>query len=117
MTRCAFLRTYLQTRVRLAVFCLCEDCDEAFALCSLSSVCVWRAECADTCLAAIAGTYASRDLAGKAAPCAACSRAGNGGNRFKIFRCWRGRHKGGGSYAPQDGGLISQKKKNKRCKR
>jgi hypothetical protein len=39
------------------------DCDEAFDLCPLCCDCVWRSESADTCLAAIAGTYASADMA------------------------------------------------------
>ncbi len=43
----------------------CEDCDEAFAFCSLCCVCVWRSERAEACLAAIAGTYASADMAGE----------------------------------------------------
>jgi hypothetical protein len=44
-----------------------KDCDEAFDLYSLGCVCVWRSERADARLAAIAGTYASADMAGGSA--------------------------------------------------
>lgn len=42
-----------------------EDCDEAFALCSLYCLCVWQSEHAEACLAAIVGTYAAIDMAGR----------------------------------------------------
>ena len=43
------------------------DCHEAFDLCSLCCVCVWRSERAEACMAAIARTYASADMAGESA--------------------------------------------------
>jgi len=52
------------------------DCDEAFDLCSLCCVCVWQSERAEACVAAIAGTFASADLAGESARSPACRGAG-----------------------------------------
>ena len=46
---------------------LLGGCDEAFDLCSLCCVCVWRSARAADYLAAIAGTYASADMAGAGA--------------------------------------------------
>jgi hypothetical protein len=42
----------------------CGDCHEAFDLCALCCVCVRRSESPDACLAAIAGTHATADMAG-----------------------------------------------------
>ena len=53
-------------RQRLVMY-KCEDCDEAFALCFLFCVCVWRSKRAATCLATIAGSYTSAYLAGDGA--------------------------------------------------
>ena len=54
--------------------------DEAFDLCSLDCVCMWRSERANECLAAVAGTHASADMAGGGAGCAACPDA--------VYRGW-----------------------------
>src|SRR5262249_5682186 len=49
--------------VRRAVCWFCRDRDKAFDFCPLRCACLWRSECADICLAAIAGTYTSADMA------------------------------------------------------
>ena len=62
----------ISTRIDLS----CGDCDEAFDFCSLCCFCVWWSERADACLAAIAGTYASADMAWDGARSPACCGAG-----------------------------------------
>src|SRR5712692_5921867 len=80
-----FIRTYLQTRVRLAVSCLCGDCDEAFDLWSLCCVCVEQSVRSEAWLAAVAGPHASADMArhcpGRAVWPAAQHRDGAGTGR------------------------------------
>src|SRR5258708_23291753 len=60
---CRVSQDHLQTRVRLAVFCLCGDCDAAFNLCSLCCVCDEQSVRPEAWLAAIAGPHASADMA------------------------------------------------------
>ena len=55
------LRIQAKSCARLGCILLCEDCDEAFALCSLCCVCVWRSERAETRLAAISELGAAKD--------------------------------------------------------
>ncbi len=65
--------TVLRSRARSASLCVsCGDCDEAFALCildhcSLSTLRVRHSQRAEARLAAIAGTHADTDMAGRRA--------------------------------------------------
>src|ERR1700730_1929766 len=59
----------------LLLCCRWEDRSEAFALCCLCCVCVWWCERAADYLAAVAGTYASADMAREGAGSATCRGA------------------------------------------
>ncbi len=57
----------LRLAVRSTYILSCGDCNKTLHLCSLCCVCVWRSKRVEACVAAIAGTYASTDMAGESA--------------------------------------------------
>src|SRR5579864_17910 len=100
------------------LFCVCEDCYETFALCCLCGVCVWRCERAADYLAAIAGTYASADMAGCGAGCAACRGAGGRQDDGEgVPRCRQAGSGGEQRVAAYDDGLFANWKEYGRCRR